>query len=75
MQIAIGGMVLLAGSFVWTGMSIVCPKCQLKLFFHALRNKGFFVWFSCLLLGVPGAVTAKRQIQLYAAKRSKVFRR
>lgn len=49
MQIAIGGMVLMVGSFAWAGLNIRCPKCQLKIFFYALRKQGFFSWFAWLL--------------------------
>jgi hypothetical protein len=49
MQIALGGMALLIGSFVWAGQSITCPKCQLKLLYHAIRNQKFLNWFSWLL--------------------------
>lgn len=49
MQIAIGGIFLIVGSFVWTGQNLTCPKCHLKLFYHAFRQQGFFRWFSWLL--------------------------
>lgn len=49
MQIAVAGMALVIGSFIWAGLSIRCPKCQLKVFFYALRHKGFLAWFAWLL--------------------------
>lgn len=50
MQIGLGGIFLIVGSFVWTGQNLTCPKCHLKLFYHAFRKQGFFSWFSWLLL-------------------------
>ena len=49
MQIAVAGMVLVVASFVWAGLAIRCPKCDLKIFFHALTKEGFFSWFAWLL--------------------------
>ena len=49
MKIAVAGMALVIGSFIWTGLNIRCPKCQLKIFFYALKHKGFLAWFSWLL--------------------------
>ncbi len=49
MKIAIAGMGLVVISFVWTGVAIRCPNCQLKLFVHAIRKEGFLRWFSWLL--------------------------
>ena len=49
MKIAVAGMALVIGSFIWAGLNIRCPKCQLKVFFHALRHKGFLSWFAWLL--------------------------
>lgn len=48
-QIAIGGIGLIIGSFIWAVQAITCPKCHLKLFSHAFRNQGFFSWFAWLL--------------------------
>ena len=48
-QIALAGICLLIGSFIFAGLSIACPKCELKLFLHAFREKGFFSWFSWIL--------------------------
>lgn len=48
-QIAVGGVGLIIGSFIWAVQAIICPKCQLKLFVHAFRNQGFFSWFAWLL--------------------------
>ena len=48
-QIAVAGIGLIVGSFIFAGLSIVCPKCELKLFFHAFRERGFFSWFSWVL--------------------------
>lgn len=50
MQLALGGVVLIVGSIVWTVQNVTCPKCRHKLFFHAFRTQGFFVWFSWMLL-------------------------
>lgn len=49
MQIALGGVGLIVGSFVWAGNAIRCPQCELKIFFHALRQRGFLSWFAWLL--------------------------
>ena len=49
MQIALGGIFMIVGSFIWAGQSVACPKCALKLFYHAFRHQGFFRWFSWLL--------------------------
>lgn len=49
MQVALGGVITIVGSFVWSGQTIVCPKCHLKLFYHAFRKQGFLRWFSWLL--------------------------
>jgi hypothetical protein len=48
-QIAVAGIGLVVGSFLFAGLSITCPKCELKLFLHAFREKGFFSWFSWIL--------------------------
>jgi len=48
-QIAIAGIGLVIGSFIFAGLSITCPKCELKLFLHAFREQGFFSWFSWIL--------------------------
>lgn len=50
MQIAIAGVGLIIGSFIWSAQSVTCPECRLKLFVHAFRHQGFFAWFSWLLL-------------------------
>lgn len=49
MQIAMGGIFLVVGSFIWTGQNVTCPQCALKLFYHAFRFHGFFRWFAWLL--------------------------
>jgi hypothetical protein len=49
MQITLGGMALIIGSFMWAGLNIRCSQCQLKIFFYALRKKGFLSWFAWLL--------------------------
>jgi hypothetical protein len=49
MQVAIAGMLLVVGAFVWAASAIRCPQCQLKLFVHAIRKEGFFAWFAWLL--------------------------
>lgn len=49
MRAAVAGMGLVAGSFLWAGFAVRCPKCDLKLFWHALRKEGFFSWFAWLL--------------------------
>ena len=48
-KIAVAGMALIIGIFLWAGQSIRCSKCQLKIFFYALTHKGFFAWFAWLL--------------------------
>jgi hypothetical protein len=48
-KIAVAGMALIIGTFLWTGHSIRCPKCQRKIFYYALTQKGFFNWFAWLL--------------------------
>ena len=48
-QIALGGVFLIVGSFVWAGQNVTCPKCQLKLFYHAFRHQKFLHWFAWLL--------------------------
>lgn len=49
MQIAVAGMGLVVGSFLWAGLNVKCPKCELKIFYHAIRKEGFFSWFAWLL--------------------------
>jgi drug/metabolite transporter (DMT)-like permease len=48
-QIAVGGLGLLIGGFIWAGGSVRCPKCELKILLHAVTKEGFFTWFSWLL--------------------------
>jgi hypothetical protein len=48
-RIAVAGMGLIVVGFVWTGIAVKCPKCQLKIFWHAITKEGFFSWFSWLL--------------------------
>lgn len=48
-KIAFAGIGLIIGSLIFAGRSIVCPKCELKLFLHAFREQGFFSWFSWIL--------------------------
>ncbi|MCM2263747.1 MAG: hypothetical protein NDI73_00990 [Desulfuromonadales bacterium] len=47
--IAVVGIGLVIGSFIFAGFSIVCPKCELKLFIHAFRERGFLSWFSWIV--------------------------
>jgi len=49
MQVGIGGIFLIIGSFVWAGQNVTCPKCQVKLLYHAFRHHGFFRWLSWLI--------------------------
>lgn len=49
MQVAVAGMGMVVGAFVWAALGIRCPQCALKLFYHALRKQGFFSWFAWLL--------------------------
>lgn len=49
MQVAFAGMGLVIGAFFWAGVAILCPKCRLKLAWHAFREHGFFSWFAWLL--------------------------
>jgi hypothetical protein len=49
MQIAVGGMGLVIGSFLWAGGAVKCPKCELKIFWHAIKKEGFLSWFAWLL--------------------------
>ena len=48
-QIAVGGVGLLIGAFLWAGGAVRCPQCELKLLIHAITKEGFFTWFSWLL--------------------------
>jgi len=49
MRIAVAGMGLVIGGFLWAGHAIRCPKCHLKIFYHAIRKQGFLTWFAWLL--------------------------
>jgi hypothetical protein len=49
MKIGVAGMALIIGSFFWAGLNIRCPQCQLKIFYYALKHKGFLAWFAWLL--------------------------
>lgn len=49
MQIGLGGVGLVVGSFVWAGQNVTCPKCRVKLLYHAFRHHGFFRWLSWLV--------------------------
>lgn len=49
MQIAVAGIGLVISSFLFAGLSITCPKCELKLFLHAFKEQRFFSWFSWIL--------------------------
>jgi len=49
MQVGIGGIFLIIGSFIWAGQNVTCPKCQVKLLYHAFRHHGFFRWLSWLI--------------------------
>jgi len=48
-QIAVAGMGLVVGSFIFAWRSVLCPKCELKLFSYAFKHQNFFSWFSWLL--------------------------
>jgi hypothetical protein len=49
MKVALAGSGLVVIAFIWTALAVRCPKCQLKLFMHAIRFEGFFRWFAWLL--------------------------
>lgn len=48
-KIAVAGLGVLIGVFIWAAGSIRCPECQQKLFLHAVTKEGFLTWFSWLL--------------------------
>lgn len=47
--IVIGGMLLVMGAFGWAGVSIICPHCKLKLFWHSITKEGLGKWFTWLV--------------------------
>jgi hypothetical protein len=47
--LAVFGMALVVGAFIWVYNSIICPHCKLKLFWHSIIKVGLGSWFVWLV--------------------------
>lgn len=48
-QLVLGALAAIVGTLLWACLDLVCPRCRLKLLWHAVAKVGFASWFAWLL--------------------------